>query len=70
MRIIQSLYEKIDLKGKIQAVGKKEKQRREPIFLLCAQCETIVHANILNILFVLWKWVLFLTTGYDNWRNP
>lgn len=68
--MIQSLYEKIDLKGKIQAVGKKEKQRREPIFLLCAQCETIVHANILNILFVLWKWVLFLTTGYDNWRNP
>lgn len=60
----QSLCEKIDGKTKIQAVGKKEKRSLGIIFLLCVQSEqneAEVDANSLNILFILQKWVLFLT---------
>lgn len=59
-----SLCDKIDGKAKIQAVGKKEKRSLDIFFLLCAQSEqneTEVDANSLNLLFLLQKWVLFLT---------
>lgn len=59
-----SLYDKIDGKTKIQAVGKKKERSLGIIFLLCVESEqnkTEVDANSLNLLFLLQKWVLFLT---------
>lgn len=61
---LQSLCGKIDSKAKIQAVRKKEKRSFDIIFLLCVQSEqneTEIDANSLNLLFLLQKWVLFLT---------
>lgn len=62
MRIIQSLYEKVDFKGKIQALGKKEKRSFDPIFLLCVQSE--VNKMKQKLMIIILIYFLYYRSGY------